>query len=203
MRFAVCRRLTVTSMLVAICVSAVWVSEAAAAKGDRRTMIFVGTTSYSDGTTTTLGTSFGARWSLEFKRDLQWTIGGAYATTDGEFKDEATGNVTDVHVRSATANTGLTVLFNTDPGTNVIGFVGGGFSIISYDMDFDYPESEVGQTSGVGPGIFGNVGAEFRITRSVWFIPAFIASAHAIETESGDAFTLVSTGVVLSIRIGF
>ena len=203
MRFALCGRLTVTSMLVAIGVSAVLVSEAAAAEGDRRTTIFVGTTNYSDGTTTTFGTSFGARWSLEFKRDLQWTVGGAYATTDGEFKDDDTGRVTDVHVRTAMANTGLTVLFNTDPGSNVIGFVGGGFSIISYDMDFDYPDSEVGQTSGVGPGVFGNIGAEFRITGSVWFIPAFIASAHSIETEDGDAFTLVSTGVVISIRIGF
>lgn len=177
-------------------------SFANAAVGDQRTTIFIGSTSYSDGTTTTLGTTFGARWALEFKKDLEWTVGGSYATTDGEFKDSS-GQVTEVHARTTTVQTGLTLLFNNEPESNVVGFLGGGFSILQYDLDFDYPESEVGKTSGIGPGLFSLVGAEFRVTRNFHIIPAYQISAHSIETEDGDRFTLVSMGVVVSFRIGF
>lgn len=177
-------------------------SEAWAAEGDTRTTIFAGTTTYSDGTTSTFGTTFGARWAWEFVPDVQWTIGGSYSVTDGEHK-ESDGQVTAVHARTTTAQTGLTYLINNAPQSNVIGFVGGGVSVISYDLDFDYPDSDVGRTSGVGPGVFAQVGAEFRLSRNFYFIPAYTASAHAIETQEGDTFTLVSSGIVVSLRIGF
>ena len=57
---------------------------AEARKGDTRTTIFIGQTTYTDGTATTIGTSVGVRWALEFADDLLWTIGGDYTATEGE-----------------------------------------------------------------------------------------------------------------------
>ena len=172
-----------------------------ARQGDQTTTIFVGTTSYTDGTAVTNGTTFGARWALEFQPDLLWTISAQYAATAGE--QTSGGAKYDLRTNTTTAQTGVTYLFNNDPSSVVVGRVGGGLSILSYDLEFDYPESDIGKTSGVGPGVFALVGAEIRLAKNISLIPEYVVSAHAIETEAGDSFTLVSAGVVVAILISF
>jgi hypothetical protein len=174
---------------------------ARAAKGDQTTTIFVGTTSYSDGEVSTFGTTFGVKWALEFQPDLLWTISGEYAVTEGEA--EVSGQKYDVSTHTTTGQTGVVLLVNNEPGSAVVGLFGGGLSILSYDLELDYPGSDVGTTSGVGPGVFGLVGVEIRLARNIHLIPEYVVSAHAIETEDGDTFTLVSAGLVVAIRIGF
>lgn len=169
--------------------------------GDTRTTIFVGTTTFSDGEETSSGTTVGAVWALEFQEDLEWTVGGSYAATQGEADTD--GGTTDISTTTTRVDTGLRALFNREPGSNLVAFVGGGVSLLSYDIDYDYPDSEVGDTSGVGPGLFASVGAEIRLTRRVWFIPSLDYSVFRIETEDGDAFTATSSGLTVSIRIGF
>lgn len=172
-----------------------------AAEGDQRTTIFVGTTTYSDGEATSRGTTFGAKWALEFRQDVEWTISGAYTATEGEH--EVDGENYEVSSSTITGQTGLIRLFNSTPQAAFVPFIGGGLSVLSYDLEFDYPGGDVGDTSGVGPGVFGLAGLEIRISRTIHFIPEYAISAHAIETEDGDSFMLVSGGLVVALRISF
>ena len=75
--------------------------------------------------------------------------------------------------------------------------------MIQYDIDYDYPNSDVGETSGVGPGVFALGGAEIRLARNIHFIPQYVYSAHVIETEDGDSFTFISQDLVVALRIAF
>ena len=174
---------------------------AEARKGDTRTTIFIGQTTYTDGTATTIGTSVGVRWGLEFADDLLWTIGGDYSATEGQRTEN--NQTFDIEARTTTVRTGLTYLFNNEPQSAIIPFVGAGLSVIQYDIDYTYPGSEVDETSGFGPGPFALGGAEIRLTRNIHFIPQYVYSAHIIETEDGDSFTLISQGLVLALRIAF
>jgi hypothetical protein len=190
-------------MVAAAFVAALWLGAArlaAAAEGDTRTTIFVGTTTYSDGKATSFGTTFGVKWALEFRTNLEWTVSGQYTVTEGEHEVE--GETYDIEARASTFQTGLTRLFNNDRRSTFVGFLGGGLSVLSYHLDFDYPGGEVGETSGVGPGVFGLAGVEIRLARNVSFIPEYVVNAHAIQTEDGDTFTLLSAGLVVAVRIG-
>ena len=189
------------ALALAALLALAWADPAAAAQGDQRTTIFIGTTSYSDGEASSFGTTFGVKWALEFRKDVEWTISGAYAVTEGEHKVQ--GETYDVSARTTTVQTGLTRLFNNEPSSAFVWFVGGGLSVLSYDLEFDYPGGDVGNTSGVGPGAFGVGGLEIRLTRSIHFIPEYVVSVHSIKTEDGDSFTLVSSGLVIALRIGF
>ena len=142
---------------------------AEAREGDTRTTIFIGQTAYSDGTATTIGTSVGVRWALEFVDDLLWTIGGDYSATQGQRTEN--NQTFDIEARATTVRTGLTYLFNNEPQSAIIPFVGARLTVIQYDIDYTYPNSEVGETSGFGPGVFALGGAEFLFSRNIHFIP--------------------------------
>jgi len=172
-----------------------------ARQGDQTTTIFVGTTSYADGKAVTNGTTFGAKWALEFQPNWLWTISAEYAATEGQY--DSGGTTYDLSTNTTTAQTGLTYLFNNEPKSVVVGMAGGGLSILSYNLDFEYPGSDIGKTSGVGPGVFALVGAEIRLAKNIALIPEYVVSAHSIQTEAGDSFTLVSAGLVVAIRISF
>jgi hypothetical protein len=190
-------------MVAAALAAVLWFGAArpvAAAKGDTRTTIFVGTTTYSDEKATTFGTTFGVKWALEFRTDLEWTVSGQYTVTEGQH--EVAGETYDIEARTSTFQTGLTRLFNNDRRSTFVWFLGGGLSVLSYDLNFDYPGGEVGETSGVGPGVFGLAGVEIRLAKNVSFIPEYVVNAHAIQTEDGDTFTLLSAGLVVAVRIG-
>jgi hypothetical protein len=172
-----------------------------ARQGDQITSIFVGTTTYTDGTATTNGTTFGAKWAWEFQPNLLWTISGQYAATEGQ--ETSSGTKYNLSTNTTTVQTGATYLFNNEPNSVVVGMVGGGLSILWYDLKFDYPGADIGNTSGVGPGVFALLGAEIRLAKNISLIPEYVVSAHQIRTEGGDAFTLVSGGPVVAIRISF
>jgi hypothetical protein len=194
-------RMTLRFALAGISAALLLSAPALAAEGDQRTTIFVGTTTYSDGEATSHGTTFGAKWALEFRKDVEWTISGAYTATEGEHEVE--GETYDVSSSTMTFQTGLTRLFNNTPQAAFVPFVGAGLSVLTYDLEYDYPGGEVGDTSGVGPGLFGMAGLEIRVTRTIHFIPEYAISAHAIETEDGDSFVLFSGGLIIAIRISF
>ncbi|MEE8554860.1 MAG: outer membrane beta-barrel protein, partial [bacterium] len=103
---------------------------AEARKGDTRTTIFIGQTTYTDGTATTIGTSVGVRWGLGFADDLLWTIGGDYTATEGEHESS------EIEARTTTVRTGLLYLFNNEPQSAIVPFVGAGLSVIQYDIDY-------------------------------------------------------------------
>jgi len=188
-----------SAMITLACLFA-W-STADARQGDQTTTIFVGSALYTDGTATTTGTTFGVKWALEFEPDWLWSISGQYSAAEGE--EESGGQKYNLSAQTSTVQSGLTYLVNNHPKSVVVGLLGGGLSILWYELDFDYPGSDIGRTSGVGPGAFVLAGVEIRVAKNIEIIPEYVISAHSIETEAGDRFSLVSAGLQVAIRLKF
>lgn len=170
-----------------------------AAEGDTRGTIMVGTASQSIGSDNTFGTSFGFRWSLEIEEDLFWNIGATFTSTSGERK--VAGQEFELTSNSTTLNTGLVYGFYLGADSIVYPFAGGGVSYTTYSVDFTYPGSDVGETSGASPGIFGLAGLEARLSESFDIILQYIVSASSITSEAGDTIPVFSAGFLLSFRI--
>jgi hypothetical protein len=110
---------------------------------------------------------------------------------------------TDYQIRAnaTTLQTGLLYFFGRRPRKLVVPFVGGGIAALDYDVDYRYPGSKTGKTSGTGPGAFAFAGIELWLARSVTLIVSYQADAYEITRQGGGTSTLASGGVQLAIRI--
>ena len=173
--------------------------EVRAAEGDTQTLIYIGSSLISIDNATTQGTTIGARWGYEFLDDLLWTVGGAYTATDGT--QSVAGTDYQIHANTTTLQTGALYFFGRRPRKLVVPFVGAGIAALDYDVDYRYPGSKTGKTSGTGPGAFAFAGIELWLARSVTFIVSYQADAYEITRQGGGTSTLESGGVLLAIRI--
>ena len=171
-------------------------SNAWAARGDSRLGVFVGTTSLRAGEDTTTGTTVGLGWGLEIQDQLLWSISAARTSSDGE--REVSGQTFPLTADTTSFQTGLTHFFR--PGATLVPFTGGGVSVAAYDVDYTYPGSEIGKSTGTSPGLFARLGLEVRFTRNFTLIPQYRFSVHSIRSDQGDSRSLVSDGLLLSLR---
>lgn len=172
------------------------------ARGDSRLGIFAGSASLRAGQDTTTGTTIGVAWGLEIQDQVLWSISASRTTTDGE-RVETDGVEPNERVRPLTASmtnlqTGLTHFFRQS--ATFVPFTGGGISLAAYDIDYTYTGSEIGKSSGTGPGIFARLGLEVRFSRNFTLIPQYRFSVHSIKTDQGDSRSLISDGLLLSLR---
>lgn len=123
--------------------------EVRAAEGDTQTLIYIGSSLISIDNATTQGTTIGARWGYEFLDDLLWTVGGAYTATDGT--QSVAGTDYQIHANTTTLQTGALYFFGRRPRKLVVPFVGAGIAALDYDVDYRYPGSKTGKTSGTEP----------------------------------------------------
>ncbi|HKI97481.1 MAG TPA: outer membrane beta-barrel protein [bacterium] len=166
--------------------------------GDARAGLFVGTTTTSVQNYNTFGVAFGGTYGYEFAQDRVWTIGGTFASTEGNTTD-TTGNPVTLTTSTAEFQTGLVAYFNRNASSVVIPYVGAGLSVLNYS--FDFPGTTVGTTAGTAPGIYGQVGVELRLTRNFTLIPQFGVQVHSIKTQTGATTGLLSGGLVFTLRI--
>lgn len=171
---------------------------ALARKGDQRFLLYAGTTRFVAGGDTTSGGAFGFGYGYEFADNLQWDASATFASTQGEATGDD-GQTYDIEAVTNEYRTGATVYLPLS--RNVVPYAGGGFSLLSYEIDYRYPGSDVGKTSGTGPGGYAHAGIELRFTRNFTVIPQWGFQSHRIQTESGSSETLFSTGFVISLRI--
>lgn len=171
-------------------------SVAFAARGDSRIGLFAGTSSLRAGDDTTTGTTVGVGWGLEIQEQLLWNITASRTATDGE--REVGGQTYPLTADTTNLQTGLTQFFR--PGKTLIPFTGGGVSIAAYDVDYTYPDSEVGKSTGTSPGLFATLGLEVRFNRNFTLIPQYHLSVHSIRSDQGDSRSLISAGLLLSLR---
>ncbi|HUJ76643.1 MAG TPA: hypothetical protein VL359_17400, partial [bacterium] len=142
---------------------AAWPGAAWATQGDSRTTIFVGSTEIDIGNAFSTGTTLGAKWAYEVRDDLEWSLGGAYTATDGQ--QVVAGQTYTIHADTTSLQSGLTYYFNRHPSSLLVPFLGIGLAALNYDVDYRYPGSLVGKTSGVAPGAFGQAGIELWLAR--------------------------------------
>jgi hypothetical protein len=173
---------------------------AEAVEGSTQTLIFVGTTRFQSDDATSYGTTFGGSFGYEIIDNLLWSAGIAVTTTDGT---ATVNNKTyDIYARSTTLQTGPTYYFNRSPGSLVIPYIGAGVSLLNYDVEYEFPGSDLGKTSGTGPGGYALAGVELWMSRSITLVLQYTLAAHEVKTQDGDRVTLRSGGLGLSLRIG-
>lgn len=171
-------------------------SNAHAARGDSRIGIFVGTSTLRGGDDTTTGTTVGVGWGLEIQEQLLWSITASRTTTEGE--RVVSGQKFPISADTTNLQTGLTHFFRS--GSAIMPFTGGGISVAAYDVDYTYPDSEIGKSTGTSPGLFARLGVEMRLSRNFTVIPQYHFSVHSIRSDQGDSKSLISDGLLLSLR---
>ena len=170
-----------------------------AQSGNTRTSIYVGTATYTYGDAETVGSSFGLGWGVSLSDSLLFSISGTSHATEGNYQD---GNTSyPISANTISGSTGMTHFLSTNRDAAIVPFYEAGFSVTSYQIDFTYPGSGLGTTSGTAPGAFGSLGVEMRMGSNITFIPQYRINAHNIKTEAGDAAFLRSDGLLISLRI--
>ncbi len=170
-----------------------------AREGDTRTTLYVGTAAFNTTDATTFGTTFGVRYGLEIQDNLIWSTGLSYTATSGEETVDQT--TYDISANTSSLRTGLTYLFQLGPDSNLLPFAGAGLVVSSYTIDYGFPGSDLGQTSGTAPGVYGLGGLEWRLGRNSTFIVEYVASVLVVEKEDGGSAPLADSGFVLSLRL--
>lgn len=166
------------------------------ARGDSRLGIFAGSATLRAGQDTTTGTTIGVGWGLEIQDQVLWSISASRTTTEGDH--EQGGQVFPLTASTTTLQTGLTHFFRQSD--TIVPFTGGGISLAAYDIDYTYTDSEIGKSTGTSPGIFARLGLEVRFGRNFTLIPQYRFSVHSIQTDQGDSRSLISDGLLLSLR---
>lgn len=166
-------------------------------QGDSYAGLFVGTTTYGVEGYSTYGASFGGSYGYEYATNRLWTLGATFASTSGTTTDTS-GTLYNLSASSAEFKAGLLAYFNSERSA-FRPYLGAGLSVLSYKLDF--PGTTVGKTDGTGPGAYGEVGLEIRLTRHFTLIPQFGLQAHTIKTEAGASTGLLSGGLVFTLRI--
>lgn len=172
------------------------IADTQAARGDSRISVFAGTSTLRGGDDTTTGTTVGMGWGLEIQDQLQWSITAAHTATEGE--REVGGQTFPITADTTSLQTGLTHFFRH--GSTFIPFTGGGLSVAAYDVDYSYPDSEIGKSTGTSPGLFARLGLEMRFSKNFTLIPQYRVSVHSIRSDQGDSRSLISDGLLLSLR---
>lgn len=186
--------------VLALFLSIAWLPEVATAReGDSRTTLYVGTAAFNTTDASTFGTTFGVRYGLEIQDNLIWATGVSYTATSGEQTVDGTDH--DISANTSTLRTGLTYLFQLGPDSDLLPFAGGGLSVSSYTIDYEFPDSELGETSGTAPGVYGFGGLEWRLGRNSTFIIEYVASVHVVEKETGGSAALADSGFLFSLRL--
>ena len=186
-------------LLFILCFFAIGANIATAREGNTRTTVFVGASSFSDGKTTSTGQTIGMGWGVHLSDNLLFSLSGVSTETQSEYS--ANGETYPLSASTISARTGVTHFLRATSDASLVPFVGGGFTVASYVIDYTYPDSEFGKTSGTAPGVYGGVGVEMRLGRSFTFIPQYQTDVVNIKTEAGDSVFLRSSGLMLSIRI--
>lgn len=174
---------------------------ALAMEGDSDWLIYVGSdVVYIDNVAST-GTIFGVRYGYEFRDDLLWTIGGNFGATDGT--NTVSGKTYNISTNTSTLQSGLLYYFGRDRKKWLIPFVGAGVGVLNYSVDYRYPGSKVGRTSGSGPGGYADAGLELWLAQALTLIVSYDVEGYQISTQSHKSDTLATGGLILAVRINF
>ncbi|OGH03218.1 MAG: hypothetical protein A2600_08325 [Candidatus Lambdaproteobacteria bacterium RIFOXYD1_FULL_56_27] len=148
----------------------------------------------------------GSRVALGVKRlyDPHWAW--FVTAADGSAQENFPGPNGSIYTLTAATTTftgGYEYRFALDDRGDIEPFLGFGVNVISYALDYTYPGSSVGKTSGTGVGPVGELGGRFAFGDSFTVIPAFQYTAIQVTTESGSKKALVSSGLYLGLVFSF
>lgn len=137
---------------------------------------------------------FDESWSYNFSLS-DAAASGFYQNSDGTVK-EITAQTTGV-------SGGAHWQMDIGEHQNITPFVSAAFLVQQYKFDFSYEGSETGKTSGVGYGPMILLGTRVRVGRTFSFIPSYYYETLYYDSEKKGKKTATSSGVQLSLVIGF
>ena len=174
---------------------------ALARTGDTELLIYIGSSTVAIDDVPSTGAFFGARYGYEFRDDLLWTLGGNFGATDG--KHTVAGKDYAIGTSTSAVQGGLLYYFGRDGKKWLIPFVGGGLSVLGYDVDYRYPGNRTGKTSGTTPGGFAFAGLELWLARALTLIVSYDLEGYEIKRQDGGPATLATGGLQVAIRLNF
>ena len=144
----------------------------------------------------------GSRIGLSYRRELTeiWSyfvrVNSGSASGTHEADD---GSETELKASTIGLSGGMRVQYDVDVNSNgesdLIPYLGVGLTVQSYNYDFSYQDSEVGETSGTGYGPVVTLGMTIIVSDGFSLIPGYYYESVTIKTEGGDSKTISSSGV--------
>lgn len=98
---------------------------------------------------------------------------------------------------------GLQINFDLADENRYLLFLGSGVLLQSYQYDYDYPDSQIGKTSGVGYGYTAYIGIKYRAAKNFIIIPSYNYEQVFIKSEEGKQRTTTTAGTSLALAIAF
>jgi len=117
-----------------------------------------------------------------------------------EFAD---GSTTRISAATITLSGGIQYRYPIEMEPELTPYVGGGVSLQNYSYDFDYLDSELGNTSGIGYGPLLTFGVRINVARHLLVIPNYQFEKIFIKAENGDQKSVTASGVSLALVLRF
>lgn len=154
----------------------------------------------SDGDETVEGRKFSLGIKMPFSDNWSYIADISRADATGEHTNNDQKKV-DISSNSTSVSGGIQWQIQVEK--SFIPFISAGISIQRYEFDFDYDDSETGETSGIGYGPVFSIGSKIKIGKRVSIIPSYYYSSMFYETEKNRNRTATSSGLLLAFLVGF
>ena len=129
-----------------------------------------------------------------------------YRLTDGRAEglhEFANGNTTQLSAKTTTLSGGIQYRYKIEMDPELTPYVGAGISLQNYRYDFNYTDSEIGKTSGIGYGPLITFGIRIDIAKHVLIIPSYQFENIIIQAENGDSKNITTSGLSLALVLRF
>ena len=166
------------------------------------TQIAFGDYQTNDGADTIIGSQFSL--GMQIINSDHWAyffrLSDGRAEGQHEFTD---GSKTVISAATTTLSGGIQYRYSIEMKPELTPYVGVGLSLQNYSYTFDYPDSEIGNTSGIGYGPLLTFGVRINVARHFLIIPNYQFEKIFIKAENGDQKSVTVSGVSLALVLRF
>ncbi len=201
MKLQLRKSLLLLTGLILICQSPAFSEE----KFQSVTSISYGAYQTTDGDNTLNGTQLAVSYMSHFTKQWSYFIRLSNGSASGTHSEN--GESYDLKSTNSTLTGGIRWSYdfdiNSDNDADLSPFIGTGLSVQRYEYDFEYPNSEVGKTSGTGYGPFASLGIKIAISSNIVIIPGYHYEQITIKTEDEEDRAFTSSGTSLAFVARF
>lgn len=135
--------------------------------------------------------------AVPFSQQFDYLVQVSSGWAEGDHKNDD-GSKTDIKAETNSLSGGIQWNIPVTE-SDFSPFLGVGAILQQYSYDFDYPESEVGETSGIGQGGFLFGGVKMSLSRHFAIVPSYKFSQVYFKAEDGDQKIAKSSGFALAL----
>lgn len=156
----------------------------------------------SDGKDTIQGAQLAIGLTVYFSEQWAYFMKISDGSAKGEHENPD-GSTTILKSSKTDLSGGLQLSYYMETDPELTPYVGVGVTLESYNFDFDYMESEIGKSSGLGYGPLVMLGVKVDLAKHFLIIPSYQFDQIYIKSENGNQRTIVSSGFSLALVIRF